>query len=253
MLAGRYAGSRIPDLKPRIELDLARGSWSAKSSVPFLLYSSGGTIPDRGYFTMRDLRTGTASGELDEEFVWERQLGDRFALGAQVWKIAEMDDLAVRVEPVEATPHIIPFWSAEGQDRSWFLAEKIGVFLEEADRALSLSKDSRAAWKHSLVVESGFSEVAVESLNDLLVKRREWVGALPHRWRLAVEHVGDQHVILHTFCDKDGCALETYPGDDQVMILIPPFSENEEPLSPDELFALVAAVSARRVRTGSPS
>ncbi|HTH13510.1 MAG TPA: DEAD/DEAH box helicase, partial [Spirochaetia bacterium] len=67
LLAGRYAGTRIAELKPRIEAVPGTDLWVAKSSVPFLLYSSGGTIPDRGYFQLRDNRTGSPLGELDEE------------------------------------------------------------------------------------------------------------------------------------------------------------------------------------------
>lgn len=256
MLAGRYAGTRIPELKPRIELDPPSNLWFAKDAVPFLLYSSGGTIPDRGYFTMRDNRTGSALGELDEEFVWERTLGDRFALGAQVWKIAAIDDQAVRVEPVQAPPHIIPFWKAEDQDRGWFLAEKIGLFLEEADRVLDSQPEE---WKASLVARDGFSPEAAERLVSTLVQERAILGTLPHRWRLVVERVepekpgaqdrldADQYIV-HTFWgarvnrpwafalaqaweDKYGYALETYPGDDQILILVPPETDLEEPLS----------------------
>jgi ATP-dependent Lhr-like helicase len=254
MLAGRYSGTRIPELKPRIEADPATGAWSVKSAVPFLLYSSGGTIPDRGYFTLRDFRTGTALGELDEEFVWERALGDRFALGAQVWKITAMDDQAVRVEPVDAPPHIIPFWKAEDQDRSWFLAERIGLFLAEADGALA---ENPGEWKASLVSD-GFSTEAADRLASTLIRERQAVGALPHRWRLVIERVAaekpgadradaDQYV-LHTFWgarvnrpwafalaqaweDKFGYALETYPGDDQILVLVPPETDLSEVLA----------------------
>jgi len=267
MLAGRYEGTRIPELKPRIERDEDSDRWKAKSSVPFLLYSSGGTIPDRGYFALRDHRTGSVIGELDEEFVWERTLGDRFALGAQVWKILAIDDQAVRVEPVEAPPHIIPFWIAEDQDRSWFLAEKIGEFLEEADRALA---EDPARWTAGLVARDGFSPEAAERLVGTLEDERRVLGALPHRWRLVVEAVvpppgrgdvrtdADQYV-LHTFWgarvnrpwafalaqaweDAHGFALETYPGDDQVLVLVPPETDLEEALSlvrPDNLEGLL--------------
>lgn len=247
MLAGRYAGTRIRELKPRIEQDPTSGVWHSKDSVPFLLYSSGGTIPDRGYFSLRDLRTGSAIGELDEEFVWERSLGDRFALGAQVWKIAAIDDQSVRVEPVQAPPHIIPFWKAEDQDRSWFLAERIGLFLEEASRAL---EGDTTAWQAQLVEADGFSPEAAEQLVSTLNREKQAIGTLPHRWRVVVERVvpeqpskeervdADQYVV-HTFWgarinrpwafalaqaweDRFGYALETYPGDDQILILVPP-------------------------------
>jgi len=256
MLAGRYAGTRIPELKPRIEID-PQGRWSAKSSVPFLLYSSGGTIPDRGYYTMRDGHTGTALGELDEEFVWERTLGDRFALGAQVWKITGINDQAVLVEPVDAPPHIIPFWKAEDQDRSWFLAEKIGLFLEEAD--LALRGEATEAWKTDLIENDGFSSDAADQLVATLEQECRVIGFLPHRWRMVIERVApdqpgaadrtdaDQYVV-HTFWgarinrpwafalaqaweDKFGYALETYPGDDQILILVPPETDLEEALS----------------------
>jgi ATP-dependent Lhr-like helicase len=259
MLAGRYAGSRISELKPRIELDPRTGAWTAKAAVPFLLYSSGGTIPDRGYFTMRDLRTGSPLGELDEEFVWERSLGDRFALGAQVWKIAAISDQAVQVEPVDAPPHLIPFWKAEDQDRSWFLAERIGEFLWAADQAWHEGDAAVAAWSDALMLNRGFSREAADRLAATLDRERSVVGLLPHRWRVVIERVApsqpgahdrtdaDQYVI-HTFWgarinrpwafalaqaweDKFGYALETYPGDDQVLILVPPASDLEEALS----------------------
>jgi ATP-dependent Lhr-like helicase len=265
MLAGRYAGTRIGELRPRIE-QTARGLWTAKDSTPFLIYRSGGTIPDRGYFTMRD-PSGTAIGELDEEFVWERTEGERFALGAQVWKIVSITDQAVTVEPSGEPPHIIPFWSAEDQDRAWFLAEKIGSFLEEADRALAHGID---AWRDGLVRGEGFSAEAADMLVSTLTRQKEACGALPHRWRAVVERVEQrepgadagtvaQQYVVHTFWgarinrpwayalaqaweDRYGYALETYPGDDQILVLIPPEAGIDEVLAlvtPDNLEALL--------------
>ena len=54
------------------------------------LYTAGGTIPDRGYFHLRLQGSLARLGELDEEFVWERGIGDRFVLGAQTWRIAQI-------------------------------------------------------------------------------------------------------------------------------------------------------------------
>ena len=51
------------------------------------VYASGGTIPDRGYFRVRREDSGALLGELDEEFVWERSVGDTFSLGVQSWRI----------------------------------------------------------------------------------------------------------------------------------------------------------------------
>ena len=46
-----------------------------------LAVSSGGTIPDKGMYTVRT-EEGVKVGEADEEFVYETQRGDRFILGA---------------------------------------------------------------------------------------------------------------------------------------------------------------------------
>ena len=47
----------------------------AKEGARIRLAISGGTIPDRGYFSLRAADSKALIGELDEEFVWERSLG----------------------------------------------------------------------------------------------------------------------------------------------------------------------------------
>ncbi|MFW5884137.1 MAG: DEAD/DEAH box helicase, partial [bacterium] len=53
MLAGRYAETRIRELRPRVSIDRVSGTVTAREGVTALLYHSGGTIPDRGYYAMR--------------------------------------------------------------------------------------------------------------------------------------------------------------------------------------------------------
>ncbi len=74
MLAGRYAGTRLRELKPRVSLDRIDNTIRAKSGALMLVYMAGGTIPDRGYFNLRIRESMTKIGELDEEFVWERRV-----------------------------------------------------------------------------------------------------------------------------------------------------------------------------------
>jgi ATP-dependent Lhr-like helicase len=49
MLAGRYADSRIRELRPRLAYDRLDGVVRARPGTARLVYMSGGTIPDRGY------------------------------------------------------------------------------------------------------------------------------------------------------------------------------------------------------------
>ena len=54
MLAGKYAGTRLRELEPRIAHGRRdRNGLGGKGRRGALLYSSGGTIPDRGLFSMR--------------------------------------------------------------------------------------------------------------------------------------------------------------------------------------------------------
>src|SRR5262249_17303676 len=64
---------------------------------------SGGTIPDTGQYavyTGNDVRIG----ELDEEFVYERRVGDVFLLGTTPWRLERVEADRVFVTPAEAAP-----------------------------------------------------------------------------------------------------------------------------------------------------
>ncbi len=78
MLAGRYAGSRLRELKPRIAVDKLENTVTARKGSLQAVYFSGGTIPDRGYFHLRHNESGARIGELDEEFVWEASRSARY-------------------------------------------------------------------------------------------------------------------------------------------------------------------------------
>jgi ATP-dependent Lhr-like helicase len=119
MLSGRYADSRLRELKARVSLDRVDNTIQAHSEVPYLLYTSGGTIPERGYFDLRLTDTRAKIGELDEEFVWERSIGESFTLGTQLWRIEKITHNDVEVVPVRSAVGIFPFWKAEQQDRDY--------------------------------------------------------------------------------------------------------------------------------------
>ncbi len=205
MLAGRYADSKIRELRSRVRLDRLAGTIEAKDGVAYLLYTSGGTIPDRGAFLMRHQENKSPLGELDEEFVWERRLGETFALGAQVWRIQAITHNDVEVIPVAAAHNIIPFWKGEGRNRDWHLAEKIGTFLEECDKSLTDPAETDRLIDR-FRADCGMEENAAAYLHSYLRLQSETSGThLPHRHHLLVEHFEDlennsdsKQVILHT-------------------------------------------------------
>jgi ATP-dependent helicase Lhr and Lhr-like helicase len=146
MLAGKYSGSRLRELEPRLAIDAATGTARAAKGARGILYSSGGTIPDRGLFSMRVAGSKTKIGELDEEFVFERKVGEVFALGAQTWRIRDIGDEAVFVESAPPDPDIIPFWKGDPFFRSPELSSRALELLDRLGREEAASRpDSGAA------------------------------------------------------------------------------------------------------------
>ncbi len=242
MLAGRYADSRVRELRPRVSIDRMENKIKAKEGTLYLIYTSGGTIPDRGYFDMRVQDTKAKIGELDEEFVWERNTGDTFALGAQVWRILKITSSDVEVAQVKTNPGIIPFWRAEEMNRDFYYSEKIGIFLEKAEETLS----DPYSFKNELKRNYSFQETAAEELANFLLRQKSVTGqALPHRHHILVEHFEDpsnrsdrKQVIIHTLWggkinrpfalalsaaweEKFLYPLETMVNNDSIILILP--------------------------------
>ena len=137
MLAGRYAATRIPSLRAKIAFDRLDNTVTARKGALLTLYTSGGVIPDRGYFGLRHKETGTRIGELDEEFVWEAKIGQTFTLGTQNWRIHQIGHNDVFVRPARPNVPAPPFWRAEDADRDFYLSDKIARFLEAAQKQMA--------------------------------------------------------------------------------------------------------------------
>jgi len=209
MLSGRYAGSRIRELKPRLVHDRIHHTVKATRGAVLALYSSGGTIPDRGYYQMRHVDSGAALGELDEEFVWEATVGQTFTLGTQHWQIHRITHNDVLVRPAPMDTSAPPFWRSEYFNRSYHFSNRITGYLEEAEQDLGSGRADAMGAK--LRDQCGFDEVAAAELVDYLQRQRQHVDApLPHRHHLLLEWVNagpagykgpdnPQQLVIHTF------------------------------------------------------
>lgn len=255
MLAGRYGATRIVDLQPKIAFDRLENTLTAKKGALLSLYTSGGVIPDRGYFTLRHQESGARIGELDEEFVWEAKKGQVFTLGTQNWCIARVTHNDVFVKPAHPKAPAPPFWRAEGTDRDFFLADKIGRFLESAQRHLNdpgLTDEFRERYR--------LDKKGARYLVDFLMRQRQQTGcALPHRHHLVVERMPTQkggaamgQVVIHTFWggrvnrpfalalesawdQRYGHSPSIFPTNEAVYLLLP------QAVAVDDILGLVAA------------
>ena len=113
MLSGSYDAKGYLDLRPRLFWDRAEGVIAGSLREEAGLYGRG-TIPDRGYFSVYLAGTNLRLGELDEEFVYERRLNERFLLGTSVWRIEEIRQDRVIVAPAGKGEAHVPLAGGTG-------------------------------------------------------------------------------------------------------------------------------------------
>ena len=236
MLAGRYAETRIRDLNPRIVFDRHTGKITARDGAVLAVYHSGGAIVDRGYYALRNEANGAKIGELDEEFVWERRIGQSFLLGTQAWQIVSIATNDVTVRPAPLAGDLIPFWKAEDQHRRFSYAERVLDFLADAETRL----DDPGFVRH-LSDSVPMNREAAETLHEYLVRQRETAG-IPHRRRVVIERPASDgalnEVIIHTlwggrvnhafrllledaYARRYATRPDTFADDDAVIIRLP--------------------------------
>jgi ATP-dependent Lhr-like helicase len=118
MLAGRYPSDEFAELKPRLVWDRTTDLLTGRPGAQRLAVTSGGTIPDRGLFSVFLVGEGASRvGELDEEMVYESRVGDVIALGASSWRIEDITHDRVLVSPAPGQPGRLPFWHGDALGR----------------------------------------------------------------------------------------------------------------------------------------
>src|SRR2546427_2490551 len=117
MLSGRYPSDEFAELRPRIVWDRLEGRIRGRAGAQRLAVVSGGTIPDRGLFSVNLLDDGKKVGELDEEMVYEMRPGEVFVLGATSWRVADITPSQVMLTPAPGAPGRIAFWHADALGR----------------------------------------------------------------------------------------------------------------------------------------
>jgi len=270
MLAGRYQESRLRALQPLVSVDRLDNTMAGRPMSLRVLYSSGGTIPDRGYFTLRHAATNAKIGELDEEFVWERSVGDTLALGLQSWRVQRITHNDVLVEPAPHRLSDVPFWRAEEIDRGFHAAEKIALFLEAANDRLDDPE-----FPDELRAEHFMETEAAEALAEFLKRQRSATRAdLPHRRHVLIEHFADHdtqdectRVMLHTLWggrvnrpfalalaqaweDRFHERIEVSSNNDGVFLLLPGHFEKTDLFSLVEPEAVEALLREKLEQTG---
>ena len=194
MLAGKYPSDVATELDARIHWDRIADTLSPTRGARMVATISGGTIPDRGLYTV-NLADKTRLGELDEEFVHESRVGDAFQLGSSTWRIGAIEHDRVIVVPAPGAPARMPFWHGEFMTRSSHLSSRIGALRRELDEARTV--DDLAAIQRTHHAD----EPTTRSLVEYVQAQRASTRIVPDDTHLVLEHfrdeVGSVRMVLH--------------------------------------------------------
>ena len=195
MLSGRYPSDEFAELRPRITWDRVRGTIAGREGAKRVAIANAGTIPDRGLYGVflagadRPVRVG----ELDEEMVFESQVGETFTLGASTWRIQEITHDRVLVSPAPGEPGKMPFWHGDREGRPIELGYAIGKLVRD------LRGVSRPAAIDRLVRQHDLDSVAAENLLRYLDDQAA-SGAVPDDRTIVIERcldeLGDWRICL---------------------------------------------------------
>ncbi|MEO7102686.1 MAG: DEAD/DEAH box helicase [Gemmatimonadaceae bacterium] len=191
MLSGKYPSEIAAELEARISFDRSTNILSGSRASRMTAVISGGTIPDRGLYTV-NLADRTRLGELDEEFVHESRVGDVFQLGSSTWRITEIGHDRVVVAPAPGAPARMPFWHGEYSARSVALSARVGELRRELVSGVS---DSELRSRYDC------DDATINTLRRYVDMQKLATGIVPDDRNIVIEHFRDEagsvRVVIH--------------------------------------------------------
>ena len=266
MLAGLSCGgngetARLRDIKPRIWLSKTEGKIGTLDGTTLMLYSSGGVIANRGLFSLR-LADGTKIGELDEEFVWERAIGDCFDFGARGWRITNIGPEAVMVTSLDKRADYIPFWKGDAVFRSKNLTQRVISILEGYnninDITAPLTKDARDSLFGFLDSQSGAqNKIRLPDSKNIVVEiiegtelNRDFCSIVLHSFRGGGVNYPLSLALSMELSQAVDLRVEPFSNDDSILFLLPRLGLKDSSLAPEEIFRRALAALDKRESNG---
>lgn len=186
MLAGDYEHEREIPVRPRLLYDRIHNRVEGDNYSRMLAVSAGGTIPDKGLYNCRT-ESGVKLGDLDEEFVYETRVGDRFLLGTFAWKIINITKDTVTVSQTNSASARLPFWHGDIRGRRLLTGVAFGKLFKKLNAANET--DSII----TVLKELGLDEASAQSAFELLKQQIASTGILPDHKTIIIEHFRDEN------------------------------------------------------------
>ncbi len=164
LVSGEYATPAAPHLRPHISWDRVHDRLYPLPGSRRVAVLNGGAIPDTGQYPVLVEEGGARLGELDEEFIYERRVGETILLGTGRWRITRIGIDRVLVAPSAEHEAQMPFWRGEGLGRDAEFGERVGAFLRSCKERLDrpgfeawlrseCALDATAAWNLARYLE----------------------------------------------------------------------------------------------------
>ena len=189
LISGRFPTPDFRDLRARVVWDRVHNRLAALPGTAQLALVGGGTIPDTGQFPVYLGEGGPRLGELDEEFVYERRVGETFVLGNSTWRIAAIEPHRVVVATAEGQTAVMPFWRGESARarpswaRPW---ARSAAKWPSGSTTRSCCRGSSAS--------AGSRPTAAAALRHYILRQHRLAGAVPD----------DRTIVIETFVDPAG-------------------------------------------------
>ena len=185
MLSGDYEHERNLPVRPRLLYDRIHEQIEGDTYSRMLAISTGGTIPDRGLYSVKT-ENNVKLGELDEEFVFETRVGDRFLLGTFAWQISKIQKDCVIVRPTNRYAARLPFWKGEIRGRMLQTGLAFGAILRR------LNSYTNKLQLLEALKGLGLDDTAALQAQSFIERQQKATGTLPDDRTFIVEHFRDE-------------------------------------------------------------
>jgi ATP-dependent Lhr-like helicase len=158
-------------------------------------YENLSMIPDEKTYGIYDTIDGKWIGTLDETFVLAfAEPGAIFITKGEMWRIIEIDDERVKVEPVERSTGEIPSWAGEQIPVPYEVAAEVGKIREQ------IANESSATATRTLLRDFRTDLRTVRSVVDMIERQKKF--EIPTDRRVVVEVDGKTALIHACFGHK---------------------------------------------------
>ena len=199
MLAGDYEHEDNVPVRPRLIYDRIHDTVEGDAYSRMLSIAAGGTIPDRGMFTVKT-ESGIKVGEVEEEFVFECRVGDDFQLGSFHWRVQKITKDTLVVIPSATKRDRLPFWKGEITGRKKMTGIAFGKILSDLEQAYHSNRLEEA------LTDLGLDDKCTEDAAAYIDRQIKATEILPNDRCIIVEHYQDEdgnyQMMVHSVFGK---------------------------------------------------